>query len=174
MNRKIWRGLAVGAILIVLLAVLYYLWSSGPGKIGPSAVTAPEPPGATAPAKPETPAAPAATQPAPPLEPAGPPQGVAPGPEPKVTVLPPQEGKEQYGILAGSYKKYRDAGKMLARLKQEGKPAFSQRDPRNSNRYQVWLGPFSSQSEAEEAAKSLKAVLKKPLKIEAIENPVPK
>ena len=99
---------------------------------------------------------------------------MAPGPEPKVTVLPPQEGKEQYGILAGSYKKYRDAGKMLARLKKEGKPAFSQRDPRNLNRYQVWLGPFSSQSEAEEAAKSLKAVLKKPLKIEAIENPVPK
>jgi cell division protein FtsN len=88
--------------------------------------------------------------------------------------LPPQEGKEKYGILAGSYKKYRDAAKMLARLKKEGKPAFIQRDPRNLNRYQVWLGPFSSQEEAREAEKSLQATLKKLLKIEPIENPVPK
>jgi cell division septation protein DedD len=88
--------------------------------------------------------------------------------------LPPQAGQEKFGILAGSYKKYQDAAKMLARLQKEGKPAFIQRDPRNVNRYQVWVGPFSSQSEAEEAAKSLKVVLKKPLKIEAIENPVPK
>lgn len=181
MNQKIWRGLAVGAILIILLVVLYYLSSGGPWKIGPTAVTTPGPPGATAPAKPEPPAAPAATQPAPheppaalPTEPGGPPKGLAPGPEPKVTVLPPQEGKEKYGILAGSYKKYRDAAKLLARLKKEEKPAFIQRDPRNLSRYQVWLGPFSSQSEAEDAAKSLKAVLKKPLKIEPIENPVPK
>ena len=68
MNKKIGGGLAVGAILI-LLVVLYYLWSSGLGKIGPSAVTAPEPPGATVPAKPETPAAPTATQPGLPLNP---------------------------------------------------------------------------------------------------------
>ncbi len=115
-----------------------------------------------------------AALPAPPIEPAGPPKGVAPSPEPEVTVLPPLEASQRYGILAGSYKKYRDAEKMLARLKKAGKPAFIQRDPRNINRYQVWLGPFPSQSEAEDAAKSLRAVLKKPLKIEAIENPVPK
>jgi SPOR domain len=59
-------------------------------------------------------------------------------------------------------------------LKKQGKPAFVQRDPRNINRYQVWMGPFSSQNEAQEAAKSLRATLKKPLKIEPIENPVPK
>ena len=58
--------------------------------------------------------------------------------------------------------------------RKEGQPTFYQRDPRILNRYQVWPGPFSSKSEAEDAAKSLKAVLKKPLKIEAIENPVPK
>jgi len=180
MNQKIGRGLAVGAILIILLVVLYY-FLGGPWKIGPSGITAPRPPEATAPAKPEPAAPPAATQPAPPepppalqTEPAGPPKGLAPSPEPKVTVLPPQAGQEKFGILAGSYKKYGDAGKMLAKLKKEGKPAFIQRDPRNVNRYQVWLGPFSSQSEAEDAAKSLKAVIKKPLKIEPIENPVPK
>jgi cell division septation protein DedD len=79
-----------------------------------------------------------------------------------------------YGILAGSYKKYADAAKMLARLKKQGKPAFVQRDPQDLSRYQVWLGPFASRGEAEAAEKSLGAILKKPLKIEAIENPVPK
>ena len=172
MNQKIWRGLAVGAGLIVLFVVVYYLSTGGPGKTGPSPVTAPGPPAATAPAKPEPPAT--AALPAPPIEPAGPPKGVAPSPEPEVTVLPPLEASQRYGILAGSYKKYRDAEKMLARLKKAGKPAFIQRDPRDINRYQVWLGPFPSQSEAEDAAKSLRAVLKKSVKIETIENPVPK
>jgi cell division septation protein DedD len=174
MNQKIWRGLAIGAGLIVLLMVLYYLATGGPQKIGPSVATAPAPPGVTAPARPAPSAVPAPTPPAPPIESVGPPLGVPPGPEPKVTVLPPLEANQRYGILAGSYKKYRDAEKMLARLKKAEKPAFIQRDPRDIKRYQVWLGPFPSQSDAEDAAKSLRAVLKKPVKIEQIENPVPK
>jgi cell division protein FtsN len=174
MNQKIGRGLAIGAALIVLLVVWYFFFRGGPSATGPSPVTAPGPPGATAPARPELPAAPATTPPAPPIEPAGPPLGAAPSQGPQVTVPPPQEPSQRYGILAGSYKKYRDAEKMLARLKKQGKPAFVQRDPRDINRYQVWLGPFSSQSEAGDAAKYLRGVLKKPLKIEPIENPVPK
>lgn len=173
MNHKIGWGVAAGAILIILLVVLYYLLGGGPGKIGPRDVTAP--------GAPATPAAPTATQPAPqepaavlPTEPAGPPKGLAPGGEPKVTVLPPEAGQEKFGILAGTFKKYRDAARLLAKLKKEGQPAFVQRDPRDIKRFQVWLGPFGSRSEAEEAAKSLKTVLKKPLKIEAIESPVPK
>jgi cell division septation protein DedD len=174
MNKNLSRGLAVVAILVALLVVLYYLSAFGPGKTGPSPATAPGPPEATAPAKPKLPAAQAPAPPAPPIEPAGPPMGVAPSPEPQVTVLPPLEASQRYGILAGSYKNYRDAEKMLARLKKTGKPAFIQRDPRDLNLYQVWLGPFTSQSEAEDTAKSLGAALKKPLKIETIENPVPK
>lgn len=171
MNKNLSRGLAVAAILIVLLVGLYYLSTGGPGKTGPSPVTAPASPAATAPARPEPPAT---SAPALPIEPAGPPMGVAPTPEPRVTVLPPLEASQRFGILAGSFKKYQAAEKMLARLKKQGKPAFIQRDPRDLNLYQVWLGPFPSQSEAEDAAKSLRAVLKKPFKIEAIENPVPK
>jgi cell division septation protein DedD len=167
MNKNLSRGLAVAVILIILLVALYYLSSGGPKKTGPSPVIAPTPPTATAPARPEPPAAPA-------IEPAGPPMGVAPTPEPQVTVLPPLEPSQRFGILAGSYKKYQDAETMLARLKKQGKPAFIQRDPRDLNLYQVWLGPFSSQSDAEDAAKSLRAALNKPFKIEAIENPVPK
>lgn len=180
MNRKVLSGLAVGAALILFLAVLYYLSTGTAPKTGPSPVPAPVAPSATAPVKPEAPAA-APAQPtpqeppaAPGMEPPGPPKEVAPSPEPQVTVLPPQETSQHYGILAGSYGKYPDAARMLARLKKQGKPAFIQRDPKDINRYQVWLGPFSSQDEAREAAKSLRAILKKPLKIDPIENPVPK
>jgi cell division septation protein DedD len=77
-------------------------------------------------------------------------------------------------MLAGSYQKYADAARMLARLKEQGKPAFIQRDPNDLNLYQVWLGPFSSRSEAQDAEKSLRGAFKKPLTIEPIENPVPK
>ena len=180
MNKKVVSGLAIGATLILLLAGLYYLSTGNAPKTGPSPVTGPGASTATAPAKPgPVPAAP--TQPTPPeppaapgMEPAGPPKGAAPSPEPHVTVLPPLEPSQHYGILAGSYGKYQDAANLLARLKKLGKPAFVQRDPRDLNRYQVWLGPFSSQEEAREAEKSLQAILKKPLKIEPIENPVPK
>jgi cell division septation protein DedD len=82
--------------------------------------------------------------------------------------------KEHYGILVGSFKNYGDAGKLLGTLKKPGKPAFVQRDPKDLNLFQVWLGPFSSQPEAQAAAKEMQAKLKKPLKIEQIENPVPK
>lgn len=91
-----------------------------------------------------------------------------------LTIPPPPSMKEHYGILAGSFRNYQDAAKLLARLKKQGKPAFVQRDPRNINLFQVWLGPFSSQAEAQAAEKAMHAKLKKPLKIEPIENPVPK
>jgi cell division septation protein DedD len=174
MNKKVVGSLAIAATLILLLAALYYLSTGTAPQTGPGA------PSATAPAKPEplaaAPAPPSPKEPpaAPGIEPAGPPKGVGPSPEPQVTVLPPLEPSQHYGILAGSYGKYRDAARMLDRLKKQGKPAFVQRDPRDLNRYQVWLGPFSSQDEAREAIKSLQTTLKKPLKIEAIENPVPK
>lgn len=178
MNKKMIGGLAVAATLILLLAMLYYLstgnapkTTSSPGTV-PGATTAkalPEPPAAapTQPTSKEPPVAPG-------IESGGPPKEAAASPEVQVTVPPPVEPSQHYGILVGSYKKYRDAARMLDRLKKKGKPAFVQRDPRNLNRYQVWLGPFPSQKEAGEAEKSLQAILKKPLKIEPIENPVPK
>lgn len=181
MNKKTVSGLAIGATLVLLLAILYYFSTGNAPKIGPGPATTPGAPSATPPVKPE-PLAAAPTQPtpqkqqgaAPGFEPAGPPKKAGPGSEAHVTVPPPQEPSQHYGILAGTFKKYRDAARLLDRLKKQGKPAFVQRDPRNVNRYQVWLGPFSSQKEAQEAEKALHATLKKPLKIEPIENPVPK
>jgi cell division septation protein DedD len=173
MNKIVVSGLAGVAILILLLAGLYYL-SPGPGPVtGPALPTAApvkSEPRAAAP----TQASPQEQPTAPGIEPPGPPKGAAPSPEPHVTVLPPLEENQHYGILAGSYGNYQDAANLLAKLKKLGKPAFIQGDPRDFNRYQVWLGPFASQEEAREALTSLQAILKKPLKIEPIENPVPK
>jgi cell division septation protein DedD len=176
MNQKVVSGLAVAATLILFLAVLYYLSTGSAPKTGPSPATAPVAPAATAPAKSETPtqAIPKEQPAAPGIEPGGPPKEAGPGPEPQVTVLPPLEPSQHFGMLAGSFEKYLDASRMLDRLKKQGQPAFVQRDPRDINRYQVWLGPFSSQEEAQKAIKSLQTTLKKPLKIEPIENPVPK
>jgi cell division septation protein DedD len=169
MKPKMVRGLTAAAILIILAGVLYYLYTGAPLIPSPSTVTAPGPPTATAPPQP------APAPPVPPIELGGPPKGEAPGPElPQVIVPPPPESKEHYGMLGGNFAKYPDATKLLEKLQKQGKPAFIQRDPRDTNRFQVWVGPFSSLSEAQEAEKSLRAILKKPLKIEAIENPVPK
>ena len=172
------NGLAVGITLVLLLAVLYYLSTDKVSENRPEPGHSPRSARRATPAKPSaaTPTQPIPRQspPAPGIEPAGPPKEASPSPAPQVTVPPPPEPSQHYGMLAGSYEKYPDAAAMLARLKKRGKPAFIQRDPRDINRYQVWLGPFSSQDEAREAEKSLKTILKKPLKIEPIENPVPK
>ncbi|MEJ2673443.1 MAG: SPOR domain-containing protein, partial [Deltaproteobacteria bacterium] len=95
-------------------------------------------------------------------------------PEPKVTVPPSKPQGERYGVLVREYRKYPPAARMLSRIKKRGLPGFVQRDPRDSSRFQVWLGPFSSRDEAQAAVKKLRAKLKKPIKIEQIENPVPK
>ncbi len=174
MNKNLGRGLAVGVILAIILVVLYVFLRGNPWQTGSS--PAPGPTAGTAPAVKPAPATPESNGPRAAL-PA--PIGIAPLaesnlPAPKVTIPPPPEEKEHYGMLVGSYPKYPDAANMLARLKKRGKPAFIQRDPRNIKRYQVWLGPFASQGEAQAAEKSLRATLKKPLTIESIENPVPK
>ncbi len=171
--------MAVGVILAIILVVLYVFLKGNPWPTGRSPVTGPT--GGTAPAVKPAPATPESKGPAAALpgDQTVPPTGIAPLeesnlPAPKVTIPPPPEEKEHYGMLVGSYPKYPDAANMLARLKKQGQPVFIQRDPRNINRYQVWLGPFASRGEAQAAEKSLHATLKKPLTIEPIENPVPK
>jgi cell division septation protein DedD len=165
--------------IIILAVVLWWLYhpvgpqkgqgpavTSKPGAAPSAATPAPQQAGpeglpATSPAKPQ----------------AGP--GVAPlqepsQQEPKITIpQPPAQGKK-YGVLVGNYPKYPPAERMLKRLKRMGEPGFAQRDPRDSSRFQVWMGPFSSQDEAQAAAKRLHTKLRKRLTTEEIENPVPK
>jgi cell division septation protein DedD len=174
MNKNIIRSLAVGAVLLILLVVLYRLFIASPPPTGPSPVTAPAPPPVpgAAPAPKEPPAAPL-------IEPAVPPKSTAPSPEvsspaPKVMVSPPSAEKDQYGLLVGSYRQYREAARMLARLKKQGEPAFIRRKPGKGRLYQVWLGPFSSQQEGKAAEKSLGGTLKGSPQVQKLPTPVPK
>ena len=178
MNKNLARGLVVLGI-IILAVVLWWIYhpvspkvgqgpavSSKPGAAPSAATPAPQQAGpeglpATSPVKPKI----------------GP--GVAPlqepsPQEPKITIPPPPAQGKKYGVLVGNYRKYPQAERMLNRLKKMGEPAFAQRDPRDSSQFQVWMGPFSSQDEAQAAAKKLHTKLRKRLKIEEIENPVPK
>jgi cell division septation protein DedD len=187
MNKKIVPWLTVGAIIVALLLLVYFLYyRGGPQPTVPVPVTAPGPSAAGPPAV-KPPAAVPAPQEAAPQTPAAalppgqaaPAPGVAPGaevtpPGPKVTVLPPQKAKEQYGVLMGKYKKYRSAGKMLARLKKHGIPGFIKRKEPGHGPYEVWAGPFSTLPEAEAAEKSIRAMLKRTPKIHKILTPVPK
>ncbi len=168
-------GLALLAGLIVIIVILLGLFLGGPEKTGPGPVTAPAPPAPPAAAPqpapaPTPPGGPVTVQPGPP--PAGPP--AAGPPTTQVEPLPPLEPEKQYGFLAGTFRRYPDAAKLLDRLKKQGKPAFIRRDPANGKRYQVWVGPLATPQEAEAARKSLRRHLKGTPKIEAIENPVPK
>jgi cell division septation protein DedD len=186
MNRKLVGGLLVGVLLVIILVALYVFYMGGPPPTGPGPVTAPAPTPAPTPAVKPPPAPPAPEAGAPKGPPAALPseqkvlpKEVAPSPEvsptaPKVTVFPPEKEKEHYGILVGRYRKYRSAAKRLERLKKKEIPGFIRRDARKRRPYEVWAGPFSDPGEAEAAKKSLRAMLKKTLKIEKIEIPVPK
>jgi cell division septation protein DedD len=179
MNRNILRGLVVGAALIILLIVLYRLYLERPSQPGPGTVTAPAPVPAVPPALAPPGAAPAPQESGPKELPAAPSKEAVPAPElsppvPKVTVFPPEQEKEHYGLLVGRYRKYRDADKMLARLKKQGIPGFIRRDAGKPHPYQVWAGPFSSRPEAMAAAKSLRARLKRTPEIRKLQIPIPK
>ena len=177
MNKKVLVLLGLIAAIIILL-VFHFYYSKGPGKTQEPAkksVTAPESkekPGPAAPAAPVPQAQPQPTSPppvAPPEKPVTKPEPVPP--VPPETALPPLEPKEAYAVLAGSYRNYVDALKLLEKLQKQGKEVFIRRD---KDKYQVWVGPFSTSKEAKETAKFLQGKTKVSPKIEKITIPVPK
>jgi cell division septation protein DedD len=177
MNQNLTRGLVILGLIIIAAVALWRLYLAGPPPVG-GPVQISKPSVAPSPAAgPKPPAQPALPTP-PPIK-TEPPQGIAPlqepiRPAPEITFPPAPALQEHYGILVETYRNYPEAAKLLDKLKKPGSPAFVQRDPRDSSRFQVWLGPFTSQNEAQAAEKALHAKFKKPLKIEQIENPVPK
>jgi cell division septation protein DedD len=177
MNKNATRGLLILLTILIAAVVLWRLYHAGTPTPGPGNLDIAKP-GAAPPASP-APQPPAQELPgAAPAQPKSTP-GLAPLQEPsppaaKITIPPPPPLGQAYGILVDNYRKYPDAARLLARLQKEGHPAFVQRDPRNSSRFQVWLGPFASRHEAQAAQKALKVQHKKFLKIEPIENPIPK
>jgi cell division septation protein DedD len=182
MTKNVLRGLAIGAGLIILLVVLYLVYTRSVPPTGPSPVTTPAPPPAGAP-PPAAPALKGSGPPGPvttpPGEAAGPIKEAAPGPAvkpPEVpgTVSPPEKPKEQYGLLAGRYRQYRDASKMLARMKEKGISGFIRREKGKTRPYEVWAGPYASREEALAAEKSLRALLKRTPKIMPLPAVIPK
>ena len=177
MNKKVLVLLGLIAAIIILL-VFHFFFSGSPTSKGPGqpqepakkSVTAPESkekPGPTAPAAPAPQAQPQPTPP--PEKPVTKPEPAPP--TPPETALPPLEPKEAYGVLAGSYRNYVDALKLLEKLQKQGKEVFIRRD---KDKYQVWVGPFHTSKEAAETAKSLQGKTKISPKIEKIIIPVPK
>ena len=90
---------------------------------------------------------------------------------PKEPELPALQPKKEYGLLAGSYRKYAGANKLLEKIKKQGQEAFIRR---HREKYQVWVGPFATPKEAEAAAKALNKKIKIPSKIHQLVTPVPK
>jgi len=120
------------------------------------------PPEPTPPPAPE-PALPPVTAPVAPLEP--PPAG-------KEIVFPPPEGpKAEPALLAGKFRRYADARRLLAKIQKQKTPAFIRK---KGKYYQVWAGPFPTSQEAAQARKNLRAKLKISPRQEKVEMPVPK
>jgi len=136
----------------------------------PESGTTPSPAPAPAPAPPAQKPEPLPGQPAtPPEKPEAKPEAAPPAAQ--EPPLPPLEPKKESGLLAGTFKTYGSAAKMMEKLKKQGQPAFIRKD---KGKYQVWVGPFATPEEAQKAAKALKGKVKIPSKIHEIETPVPK
>jgi SPOR domain len=164
-------------ILVGLGLAIYFLVYGNPAK-----APAPQPPAQTqvavhpapeAPQKPVTPApqpAPSAGGPAP--------LAVAPGaaPEPpqvekKFAPLPALEPKKEPGLVVGKFHHYKDAERLLDKIKKKNLPGFIRKEGKD---YEVWAGPFTTPQEAEHAGKSLKTTLKLSPQQREYEVPVPK
>lgn len=186
-------GLLLVAAIIILFLVLYLFYPRALPQLGPekpkepavktqatlepkekpgeqpAPTPAPSPAPAPAPAPQEQPQATPPPPGAPPEKPVTKPEPTPPAP--KETELAPLQPKEEYGLLAGSYRSYTSASKMMEKLKKQEQEVVIRR---HRGKYQVWVGPFPTRKEAEEAAKSIKTKSKISLKIEKIVTPVPK
>jgi cell division septation protein DedD len=171
-------------LLVGLGIAIYFLYYGNPVK-PPS----PKPPEQTQVAvrpapdssqKPGVPATqpPATTEPTPPAAgPAAPPAVVpVPTPEPspaekQMAPLPPLEPKKEQGLVVGKYRRYKDAQRLLDKIKKKNLPGFIRKEGKY---YKVWAGPFTTPQEAEHARKSLKTTFKISPQKREYEVPVPK
>jgi cell division septation protein DedD len=122
---------------------------------------------------PQPPAAPESTSPGPAAPPAATP---GPTPEPpsaekKVAPLPTLEPKKEHGLVVGKFRRYKDAQRLLNKIKKKNLPGFIRKEGKY---YKVWVGPFATPQEAENARKSLRAALKIVPQKRDFEVPVPK
>ena len=69
----------------------------------------------------------------------------------------PPAPTEEPGLLAGKFRRYKDARSLLSRIQRQNIPAFVRKE---GNRYGVWAGPFATNQEAVQAKKKLQMALK--------------
>jgi cell division septation protein DedD len=192
LNKRIFKGLGLGGLLLGLLILLllilyhYHFLGSRPAPVPTSklAEKAQILPGVS-----EAPSTlpPLAAPMAPPLEqpPAASKEGVGTSETtPPGTAISPPAAKEpplaalkeerKYGLLVGTFPNFRSAEKRLDAVRKQGKEGFIRKTPGKKQGFQVIAGPFSSRREAEVAAKSLKSKLHVSPKLEKIIIPIPK
>jgi hypothetical protein len=185
MAKKGLIGLALGAGLVVFLAVLFvYYPRSVPQVEPPKPEAAKEMPYRTAPeftdksASVYAPSPPAPEPPPSPLAKVGPQPAEIPTPtqvEPSAPqAMPKPLPEEQYGLLVGRYRTDKEALQVMEKLQKEGKPAFIRHDGRKRLPYAVWAGPFASQEETQVAATSIKKKFNVSPKQEKLQLPIPK
>jgi cell division septation protein DedD len=175
-NKKILGSLGLVAGLL-LAAFVTYQFLAKPEAPSPSqpfqGVIQPGPPPQPAP----VPAAPPKSSPPPAPEPARPSviTPVAP-PEPppagkQIAPAPPPGAQAEPALLAGKFRRYADARRLLAKIQRQKLPAFIRK---KGKYYLVWVGPFPTSQEAAQARKNLRAKLKISPRQEKVEMPVPK
>jgi cell division septation protein DedD len=167
-------GLVVGLGLAAFFTYQFLAKPESPSPPQPfQGVIQPGPPPkpATLPAAPPEPTPPPAPEPAAPPGATPVPPPVAPPAEKEIVLEPPQGPKLEPALLAGKFRRYADAKRLLAKIQKHQMPAFIRKKGRY---YQVWAGPFPTSKEAEQAKKNLRAMLKFSPRQEKFEVPVPK
>ncbi len=81
------------------------------------------------------------------------------------------EPKKEPGLVVGKFRHYKDAEKLLGKIKEKHLRGFIRKEGKE---YEVWVGPFKTPQEAEKAGKSLKTTLKLSPQQKDYEVPVPK
>jgi hypothetical protein len=99
-----------------------------------------------------------------------------PTPEPspvekEVAPLPPLEPKGEHGLLAGKYRRYGEAQKVLEKINKQNLPALIRKKGKH---FEVWAGPFPTSQEAEQARKSLRSAIRISSQKGKLAMPVPK
>ncbi len=174
MSKKILGGIGIIAGLGLLSFLGYhYLIHAGSASSPPGAFEGIIRPASEALPKPASPP-PAQPQEAAPTVsgPAAPPVvSPAPSPEKETANLPALEPAQEPGLLAGKFRRYKDARGLLARVQRQQVPAFIRKE---GNRYGVWAGPFATNQKMEQARKKLRMALRIAPQIGTCEIPVPK
>jgi cell division septation protein DedD len=169
MNKKILGSLGI-VVGLGIIGFLLYHFLYKPDMLKPPVTGQPKPTQVAVPPAPPEPVPPASGPAVPPALSPVPPPGPSPA-EKKMAPLAPLEPKEEQGLLAGKFRRYADAKRLLAKIQKQKIPAFIRKEGEN---YQVWAGPFKTPQEAERAKKTLKTTSKISSQMEKYEEPVPK